>query len=72
MSSTELAEIVGLESEGDAGVSADGFRELHVDRSQLTELLRTQDLPLNELAKRLTTGAQKSIRLASEFLRHKP
>lgn len=31
--------------------------------------LRTQDLPLHEMAGRLAAAGQKSIRLASEFLR---
>jgi PTS system mannose-specific IIA component len=33
--------------------------------------LRGQDLPLGEIALRLTAAAQKSIRVASEFLRSK-
>jgi PTS system mannose-specific IIA component len=33
--------------------------------------LRGQDLPLGEIAQRLTAAAQKSIRVASEFLRSK-
>jgi PTS system mannose-specific IIA component len=33
--------------------------------------LRGQDLPLAEIAQRLTAAAQKSIRVASEFLRSK-
>ena len=33
--------------------------------------LRGQELPLHELAVRLTTAGQKSIRVASEFLRAK-
>jgi len=33
--------------------------------------LRSQDLPLHELAVRLTSAGQKSIRVASEFLRSK-
>lgn len=33
--------------------------------------LRGQELPLGEIAQRLTSAAQKSIRVASEFLRSK-
>jgi len=33
--------------------------------------LRRQDLPLTDFAKQLTVAGQKSIRLASEFLRQK-